>query len=162
MGYPSAMTDWSLLVKALDTAHWEMGEAFKGLPDSEVWKRPHPRLLSVGELAAHVGYWEAKSFLGDEFVSPLIIENAQYYKLTIDEPIQLDLGAEAVYTELKRIHEASRSAFLSESRDKDDACPYREGWTWGMMVEYQVFHLSYHTGQMYSVRYLLGHDPVDN
>ncbi|MDI9639431.1 DinB family protein [Kamptonema cortianum] len=156
------MTDWTLLIKALDTAHWEMGEAFKGLPDSDVWKRPHPRLLSIGEIAAHVAYWEGKSFIGSEFESPLAIEGSQYYPLVIENPITLKMGADDVYAELKRVHEASRSAFLAQPHNLEEPCPNREGWTWGMLVEYQVFHLAYHTGQMYSVRYLLGHDPVDN
>ena len=30
------MANLDLLVKALDTAHWEMGEAFKGLPDDRI------------------------------------------------------------------------------------------------------------------------------
>jgi hypothetical protein len=52
------MANLELLIKALDTAHWELGEAFKGLSDEDVWKRPHPRLLSVGELASHIAFWE--------------------------------------------------------------------------------------------------------
>ena len=42
------MASLDLVLKALDTAMWEMGEAFKGLPDANVWRRAHPRLLSVG------------------------------------------------------------------------------------------------------------------
>ena len=68
-----------LLVKALDTAIWEMGEAFKGLSGADVWRRAHPRLLSVGELAAHVAYGEARWFRGEGLVeSPLVIEAAKW------------------------------------------------------------------------------------
>lgn len=155
------MAEFDLLLKALDTAHWEMGEAFKGLPDDDVWRRAHPKLLSIGELAAHVGYWEAQSFIG-EFESPLTDGLAKYYTTNVDAPFTKPLGAEQVYDELKRIHQACKAAFLAEPRNPGDKCPTRQDWTWGGLVEYQVFHLSYHTGQMYSVRHLMGHQTVDN
>ncbi len=156
------MASLELLVKALDTAVWEMGEAFKGLADEDVWKRAHPRLLSVGELAAHVVYWEGRSFLGDAFDSPLNVDPARYYPATRDASFQLDLGAEAVYEEVKRVHDLCKASFAANPKDGGDPNPYREGWTWGFTLEYQVFHVAYHTGQMYSVRHLMGHDTVDN
>ncbi len=46
-------------------------------------------------------------------------------------------------------------------KEKDD--PYHVQWeTWGNLVQYQVFHVAYHTGQIYSVRHLLGHETEDN
>jgi len=157
------MANLDLLIKALDTASWEMGEAFKGLPDEDVWKRAHPRLLSVGELAAHVAYWEAQTFFGDGFESPLTGNpTASYYTGNAGEPYELPLGAEAVYAEVKRVHEACKASFLATPHDSEEPNPHREGWTWGFAIEYQVFHLAYHTGQMYSVRHLLGHETVDN
>jgi hypothetical protein len=156
------MANLDLLIKALDTTIWEMSEAFKGLTDEDVWKRAHPRLLSVGELAAHIAYWEATSFFGHSFESPLIISEAKYYTTNVQEPFELQLGAEAVLAEVRRIHEAAKASFLSNPHDSEEPNSNRGAWTWGFTLEYQVFHVSYHTGQMYSVRHLLGHQTVDN
>lgn len=156
------MANLDLLLKALDTAVWEMGEGFKGLPDADVWKRPSPPLLSVGELAAHVAYWEAKSFLGDGFESPLATAAAQYYTSNVESPLGLSLGAEEVYAEVRRIHDACKASFAANPHGSEDPNPNRGDWTWGFTIEYQVFHVSYHAGQIYSVRHLLGHETVDN
>ncbi|HRI44515.1 MAG TPA: DinB family protein [Fimbriimonadaceae bacterium] len=156
------MASLDLLLKALDTAHWQMSEAFKGLPDADVWTRPDPRLLSVGELAAHVAYWEAQSFVGEGTESPLAVAAARYYTTNAVEPFSLNLGAEAVLHEVQRIHDLCKASFFANPHDSEEPNPNREGWTWGMTLEYQAFHVAYHTGQMYSVRHLLGHQPVDN
>ena len=157
------MANLDLVLKALDTAVWEMGEAFKGLPDGDVWRRAEPRLLSVGELAAHVAYWEAASFLGENATDrPLVTAAARYYTTNVGEPFTLPLGADETYAEVKRIHETCKAAFAAEPHDSAEPNPHREGWSWGTAVEYQVFHVSYHTGQMYSVRHLLRHETVDN
>lgn len=156
------MTNPELLIKSLDSAFFELGEAFKDLPDADVWKRAHPSLLSVGELAVHIAYWEAQSFLGDSFESPLFAKAARYYTMNVTEPFALDLGASALHDEVKRIHEACKAALTSTEFEYDTPTPYREGWTWGYTLVYQAFHVAYYTGQMYSVRHLLGHETVDN
>ena len=156
------MTDLETLMKALDSAHWELSEAFKGLPDEDVWKRPHPRLLSVGEQAAHIAYWEAQSFFGDTFKSPLTASAASYYTSNVEEPFELAMGAEAVFAEVSRIHQACKTSFAAEPHAFEDVNSHRGTWTWGATIEYQVFHVAYHTGQIYSVRHLLGHETVDN
>lgn len=43
----------------LEQGYYEVTFAFDGLADENVWKRPTPGLLAVGELAGHVAYWEA-------------------------------------------------------------------------------------------------------
>lgn len=146
----------------LDTAVWEMGEGFKGLPDEDVWKRSDPRLLSVGEIAAHVAHWEAQTFFGDGFESPLAQPAARYYTTHAGEPFSLPMSAEEVYGEVRRIHEAAKASFLANPHDSEEPNPHRSGWTWGFALEYQAFHIAYHTGQIYSVRHLLGHQTVDN
>lgn len=157
------MANLDLLLKALDTAHWEMGEAFKGLPDEDVWRRPHPRLLSVGELAAHIALGEAQSFLGEGGVeSPLFVRAARYYTANVEEPFDLQLGAKEVLAEVERIHVLSHAAFAADAKDAEQPNPNRNDWTWGFTLEYMAFHVAYHTGQMYSVRHLLGHETVDN
>lgn len=156
------MANLDLLMKALDTAIWEMGEAFKGLPDADVWKRAHPQLLSVGELAAHTAYWEAISFMGQGVESPLTEHESRYYTANVGDPVVLDMTAEAVYAEVKRIHELAKASFAADPQDSESPNPHREGWSWGTLIEYQVFHVAYHAGQMYSVRHLMGHATVDN
>lgn len=148
-------------IKPLDSAIWEMSEVFDGLKDEDVWVRAHPRLLSIGELAAHVAYGEAKSFF-DEFASPLISDGIRYYPVTVDSSVILDMDATALFEEVKRVHEACKERFLAERPDLDSKSPYREEWTWSYVLEYMAFHIAYHTGQMYSVRHLMGHETNDN
>lgn len=150
------------LIEALGQSVWEMGEAFKGLPDADVWSRPHPRLLSVGELAAHAAYWEAKTFLPDDFQNPLVSYGARYYSVTVDEPVKLDLGAESVWAEVQKVHAACMAGLLALDPDPAAQNPHREGWTWKYCLQYQAFHFAYHAGQMYSVRHLMGHTTEDN
>lgn len=154
------MREVEVLVKVLDLGVWEMGEAFSGLGDGDVWRRADGRLLSVGELAAHVAYWEAES-AGVMAGSALVDSVARYYSVTLGSPLVLEMGAEAVYGEVKRVHESAREVFLAVE-DLGEAHPSREGWDWRGILEYQAFHFGYHTGQIYSVRHLLGHQTVDN
>lgn len=157
------MASLDILVKALDTAHWEMSEAFKGLPDNDVWRRADPRLLSVGELASHIAYGEAHSFLGIENTeSVLVVNQVRYYPYTVSEPFELALGSEQLLKEVQRVHLMCKDSFTANPQDSETPNPKREGWSWGMTLEYMAFHVAYHTGQIYSVRHLLGHETVDN
>ena len=162
MRYGFTMAKLGLLIAALDTAHWELGEGFKGLPDEDVWKRPHPRLLSVGELASHIAYWEDINATGGTSDSPFLKEYARYYTSAVDAPLVMEFGAEALYREVERVHEVAKAALVSLDPDGDDPNPYRKGWSWRQAVEYTAFHVAYHTGQIYSVRHLLGHETTDN
>lgn len=148
-------------LKPLDSAIWEMSEAFDGLEDKDLWVRPHPRLLSVGELASHVAYGEAR-WLHPQLESVLLTPVLRYYPYTIEQPLTLDLGTEALYAEVKRVHEACKAHVLAERPDLAAKLPDRDDWTWGYTLEYMAFHIAYHTGQMYSVRHLLGHGTADN
>ncbi|AIE87345.1 DinB family protein [Fimbriimonas ginsengisoli] len=156
------MAKLDLLIAALDTGHWELGEGFKGLPDEDVWKRPHPRLLSIGELATHIAYWEDFGLTGGTSGSPFLEQYAKYYTSSVDSPLVLDIGAEALYQEVERIHQVVKASLAAVQPDGEDKNPHREGWSWHQAIEYAVFHVAYHTGQIYSVRHLLGHETVDN
>ncbi len=148
-------------VKPLDSAIWEMSEAFTDLRDEDVWVRAHPRLLSVGELAAHVACGEILSIVG-ELTSPLFLPHFRYYPYSVEECVVLPLGAAALYDEVKRVHEICKAHFLRETPELSSNSPLRPDWTWGYTMEYMAFHIAYHTGQMYSVRHLLGHTTADN
>ena len=52
-------------LKVLELGYFEVKEAFEGLADENVWKRPAEGLLSVGELAGHIAYWEAVRLAGE-------------------------------------------------------------------------------------------------
>lgn len=156
------MANIDQLIKAWDSAHWELSESFRDLPDDDVWVRVHPKLFSVGELAAHIAYGEAHAFFGGNFASPLLETPVQYYPKSIDTPLVLPMTGAEVFAELERIHLAAKESLVASPHEYEDPSPYREGWTWGYVVEYHAFHLAYHTGQIYAVRHVLGHDTVDN
>lgn len=161
----------------LDEGYYEVEFAFRDLADANVWKRPSPRLPSIGEIAGHVAYWQAVKFAGEGGqpepdlakckVSSLLIDRRFRYYPTILETDPSDeqraMSAEDVYSELLRVHNESIANFKAMSPDLD-SCP--PGWppnyTYGAMLKYAVFHIAYHTGQIYTTRHLLGEETPDN
>ncbi len=175
-----------VLLKVLDQGYYEVKEAFDGLADENVWKRPANGLLSVGELAGHVAYWEAVRLSGEggepetdangisllpdlakcRVSSVLIDPRFGYYTTTIatspsDE--HLAMTAQQVCTELLWVHQESVAHFKARNPDLESPVPgWPPNWTYGAFLEYLMFHIGYHTGQMYSVRHLLGEETPDN
>ena len=163
-------------LELLEQDFFEIGEAFKGLADENVWKRPAEGLLSVGELAGHVAYWQAVRLAGEgedmakcRVRSLLIDPRFRYYPSTIETPPSeqhLAMTADQVCTELLRVHEESVAHFKSLNPDLGDPppglSPGLAGNTYGTSLKYLVFHVAYHTGQIYSVRHLLGEETPDN
>lgn len=163
------MSSLSILIDAWDEAHREFAIALENFPEGDLWKRADPRLLSVGEIAGHVVLGMAIWTLGDgtakpdlsqlPLKSPLLVDAMRYYPYNVDQPIVLKLTAEEVQIEVDRAYAMARAA----CDGKEMATPYPGQWrTWGAMVQYQLFHVAYHTGQAYSVRHLLGHETEDN
>ena len=157
----------------LELDYFEIKEAFGGLADENVWKRPAAGLLSVGEVAAHVAYWEATRLAaeGDEervqqqVESPLVDRRFRYYSGTVDtapSEQHLAMTGEQVLGELLRVHEASVAHFRALNPTVDSPVPGLGGWTYGESLKYLVFHVAYHTGQIYSARHLLGETTPDN
>src|SRR6185503_6624472 len=163
------MSTLAPLIEAWDEGHREFSIAMGDFPDDDLWKRPHPRLLSVGELAGHIAYWQAVWTMGGgndrpdleqlSVKSPLLSHAFRYYTTNVDQIFQVDLTAKQVLEEVERIHEVAKAVVVS--KEKDEKFPGQWG-TWGNFVQYQVFHVAYHTGQVYSVRHLLGHETEDN
>src|SRR5438552_9579747 len=151
-------------LRQLELDFFEVGEAFKGLADENVWKRPAEGLLSVGELAGHIAYWEAVRLAGEgedlakcQVSSPLIDNRFRYYPATLETPPSeqhLAMTAEQVCSELLRVHEESVAQFKSLNPELESTPPGLPGWTYGSSLKYLVFHVAYHTGQMYSARHL--------
>ena len=73
------------------------------------------------------------------------------------------MTAKQVCAEFVRVHEESVAVLKARQPDMDSAPP---GWspnqTYREILKYAAFHVAYHTGQMYSVRHLLGDTPPDN
>lgn len=161
-------------LKALDLCYFEVTEAFRGLADEHVWKRPDSRLLSVGELAGHIAYWEALRFASDgdaprdlstcKVKSPLLDPRFGYYPTTIATPPSeehLAMTAEQVCGELLRVHAEAMSYLKALNPDLESSAPHWHS-NYDELFRYTAFHIAYHTGQMYSVRHLLGEEPPDN
>lgn len=165
-------------LEVLELCYFEVKEAFGGLRDENVWKRPAENLLSVGELAGHIAYWEAVRFAGEggehprpdlmkcKVSSPLIDHRFHYppFTLTLSPSEQQSaMTAEQVLAELLRVHQESVAHFKKEDPDLEG---HREGWppeqTYGVFLRYNTFHVAYHAGQIYSARHLLGEVTPDN
>lgn len=168
-------------LRVLDLEFFEVTEAFCGLADENVWKRPAEALLSVGELAGHIAFWLASRLAGEgkdgtwrpdtekcRVSSPLIDSRFAYYPGTLAaEPSEEHraMTAEQVCAELLRVHRETVAAFRALNPDPDSLAP---GWgepperTYGDFLRYSIFHVAYHTGQMYSARHLLGEETPDN
>jgi hypothetical protein len=160
-------------LKILELDFFEVTEAFGGLADENVWKRPASALLSVGELAGHIAYWEAIRFAGEgqdvakcKVQGPLIDKRFAYYPTTLAAqpgPEHLALGAEAVCKELLRVHAETMKHLRGLNPALEGAVPgWSAHWTYEESLKYTIFHVAYHTGQMYSVRHLLGEVTADN
>jgi hypothetical protein len=163
------MNSLAPLIAAWDEGHREFAIAYEGLDDSDIWVRAHPRLLSLGELAGHVAYWQGVWTFGEGEERPdlsklpiqslLIHHGFRYYTSNVEAPCRVELDAKELVNEVMRVHEAAKGAVSHKNLDD----PYPGQWgTWGNFVQYQAFHVAYHTGQAYSVRHLLGHETEDN
>lgn len=175
-------------LECLELAYFEMTEAFKGLRDEHVWKRPADGLLSVGEIAGHVAHWEAVRLAGPtartsgaagtlggnpwpdlakcRVRSPLIDPRFRYYPITLANPPSeqhFAMTADQVCRELLRVHAEAVAHFRALNPDPASTPPgWPPHWTYGESLKYTVFHVSYHVGQIYSARHLLAEETPDN
>lgn len=174
------MLDAYLEIIELD--FYEVKEAFGGLADENVWKRPAEGLLSVGELAGHMAYWLAVRLAGEgkgggeaggqtpdlakcPVSSPLIDHRFDYYPRTLATPPSEQhraMTAEQVLNELQRVHAESVAHFKALNPNLESDSTEWPGWTYASLVKYQAFHVAYHTGQIYTARHLLGEQTPDN
>lgn len=164
-------------LQSLTLCYFEVTEAFKGLADGHVWKRPHEALLSVGEIAGHMAYWEAVRFAGEgedgssardlsncKIRSLLLDARFGYYTTTLTTPPsdgQMAMTAEQVLGELLRVHEEAMGYLSAIDPDLQSRAPHWHS-SYDELLRYVAFHAAYHTGQMYSVRHLLGERTPDN
>jgi hypothetical protein len=163
----------------LELTLFEADVAFEDLADENVWRRPDERLPSVGELAGHVVFWMATRFAGEgaggpdlskcSIESPLVDPVFRYY----DQPLSASpreghrqMTAVQVKDEFMRVCRESMAQLKAKNPELDAPMP---GWesdqnfsTLREALKYQVFHVSYHVGQIYTTRHLLGDNPPDN
>lgn len=167
-------------LSVLELAYYELPFAFEGLADEHVWKRPAEGLLSIGELAGHIAYGEALRFayevgaqsegepdLSRCQVSSLLVDHRfHYYPTTIAKTPseqQRAMTAQQVCEEVLRIHQESVVYFKAQNPDLDSIAPgWNTNFTYREFLKYAAFHVSYHTGQIYSARHLLGEQTPDN
>ncbi len=167
----------SIYLQTLELGYYEVKEALDGLADENVWKRPTEELLSIGELAGHIAYWEAVRLAGEGGEDPpclakcrvnslLIDHRFAYYPTTIATPPSEEhqaMTAEQVGSELLRVHQESVAHFNALNPDVESTAPgWPPNYTYQKFLKYAGFHVAYHTGQMYSVRHLLGEATPDN
>lgn len=153
--------------QAWDSAHWEFTLVFEDLSDEDLWRRAHPQLLSVGEIAAHVLYWEVEraNMLNPEadVETSLKREEARYYLTSVDRPLQLEMSVAELEQEFSRVQKRVKAALQQTNLEGDDpAPPNGPGPKLSDLADYMVFHVAYHTGQAFSVRHLMGHKTNDN
>jgi hypothetical protein len=165
-------------LEVLEEGYYEVKFAFEGLADENVWKRPAEGLLSVGELAGHIAFWEAVKLAPEgpqdesetprsQISSPLVDPRFRYYQPTLaslPSEEQRAMTADQVCAELLRVHEEAVSHFKTLAPDPDTPVPAHIPYmrTYGPMMRYMAFHIAYHTGQMFSVRHLLREQTPDN
>ena len=163
-------------LELLEEGYYEAKFAFEGLADDKVWKRPAEGLLSIGEMAGHMAYWEAVKFAGEGGKPPdlskchvnslLIDRRFSYYTTnleTLPSSEHLAMTSEQVCSELVRVHNEAMAHFKSLNPNLDSAPPgWPPNYTYRALLRYAVIHVAYHTGQMYTVRHLLGDETTDN
>lgn len=153
--------------QAWDSAHWEFSLVFEDLKDEDLWRRPDPKLLSVGELVCHMAYaqtsFATKLDPACGIESPLAIDDARYYLYSVDSPLVLEMSVEEVAKEFDRVQKAAKAVFLRSGVDRETPLTFEgPGRTFGEFADYMIFHVAYHTGQAFSVRHLMGHRTNDN
>lgn len=166
MYYTFGMTNLVTLIEVWDEAHRELMIALDGVPNSDVWVRPHERLLSIGEQVGHVYYWEVNRCFGHESPHESLLhdDRFRYYSSSIGDPVTLDLTIETLRSDLEELHKAAKTQVETLNPSAQDLVPWLPGdwWNWYGNIQYMGFHTAYHTGQIYSVRHMFGHETEDN
>ncbi len=160
------------LVDAWEESHRELQIALEGLPNKDVWVRAAPSLLSVGELAGHIAFgeaalatkpWNAEARKGEiPIKSPLVDFRFHYYPSSVHDPVDLGLGAIQIAEELALVHAQAKEIVSGLNPQPSDLANGSDRATWENVLQYMGFHVAYHTGQVYTVRHLLGHETEDN
>ena len=164
-------------LKALETGFFELGEAFSGLQDKNVWVRPAPGLLSIGEIAGHIAFWLAVRLAGEGGENPPDVSKCKVKSVLIDHIFNyhsntleltpseqhLAMTAKDIHEELLRVHQEAVGHFNSRNPDLESVPPgWPENYKYRFFLEYLGFHIAYHVGQIYTVRHLLGETTPDN
>ena len=162
------MTNIEPILQVWDTGLFELKIALEGTPREDLWRRPHTNLLSIGEIAGHIAYGlvshvfcQSNAVQASDLPvqSVLLDEQIRYFTVNIKKEFVADLNVESIIDDLENIFSACRDVAASHAME-DSVESHWE--TWGALANYQAFHIAYHTGQIYSVRHMFGHETEDN
>ena len=161
------------ILELLEQGFYELKFAFEGMDSINLWRRPAESILSAGEIAGHLAYWEAVRLAGEGEdlslcnVKSLLVDNRfRYFSHNLPSEISPELAAmspEDVWFELQRVHAESLQNLDLINPDTDAKIPGDpSGFTYKQYLQYAVFHTAYHCGQIYTIRHLLGETTPDN
>lgn len=151
------------LFAAWDEAHVDIQTALTGTPNVDLWTRPHPRLLSVGELAGHVAYWEVVNVFEPLARPASFLFDPRFAELNPNsQPAEFDLTTEQLTAELARLHGLAVQELQHLNPTANQPVHFRPEVSWKWRVTSMVIHAAYHAGQIYSARHALGHDTPEN
>lgn len=173
-------------LELLSEGYRELTFAFEGINDAHVWRRPSQQLLSIGEIAGHLIYWESvrlaggggervqgengisfRPFIEKMKVSSVLIDYRFSYqpeniKLSPTAE-QLAMTAAEIGSEVQRVHTECVATIRSLNPDLDTVVTgWSEFWTYRNSLKYLIFHVGYHTGQIYTMRHMFGETTPDN
>ncbi|MBI1731044.1 DinB family protein [Candidatus Acetothermia bacterium] len=163
------MSEVKAIIEMLDHNYIDTRNAFRGLEEKYLHVRPIPRTLAISEIAAHIAYCEAQAVFGRLFglprkswsvTSPFFYSKYSYPPNMYTTPIRqelLEMGVAEVRDELFRIHQL----VMAKLHDFEGTPEERLKGAWGRgknvrnHLSYLVFHVAYHTGQLFLTRQFL-------
>ncbi len=170
------MSETAVLLSALDSAYRDAHLAFSGIREENLHRRPGPNILALSEQAVHIAQCEALILLGGVLqkppsewgiTSPLLDERYNYPPNALAHPVPealLKLSAEEVYAEMKKVHHQIMESLKGFGKGADEIVltPWGENWSVRECLNYAVYHVAYHIGQVYCTRHFLGEEPPNN
>jgi hypothetical protein len=148
---------------AWDEAHVDLQTALTGTPDADLWVRPHPRLVSVGELGGHVAFWEVVNVFESSARPASFLNDQRFAEL---DPAAIapdfDVTTEQLAAELARLHGLAVQELKRLNPTADQVVDFKPEVSWKWRVTSMVIHAAYHAGQIYSARHVLGHETPEN
>jgi hypothetical protein len=163
------MSEMQAIIQMLDHNYIDTRNVFRGLEEKHLHMRPIPRTLAISEIAAHIAYCEAKAVFGRLFnlsrkswgvTSPFFYSKYSYPSNMYTSPVRpelLEMSVAEARDELFRIHELVMTKLHDFEGNPDDELEgaWGKGKTVRNHLSYLVFHVAYHTGQLFLTRQFL-------
>lgn len=170
------MSEFQTLVSTWERMSLDQTEAFEGIEDEHLHRRPAPEAPSISEIAAHIAYDDALLFLGTilglpiekwGIDSPFIDERYQYPPHFLSSPIKqelLSMNSTQIRDELQRVKDFIKEQLRNVDAPIDKALQTSWGATrtvWEIAT-YAIYHTAYHMGQIYLTRHIFGEKTPEN